>query len=119
MTDPQRFDVLFGLAIALLLTWLVLSAALAPPTRKMLRLEAAYRRFFPSDVLRGRDERLRRQLLVVAVLVILSLFLLGILLPRAPGPNSTFGSAFAPGHYLHTRRPSRIPTPAPSVNNSA
>jgi hypothetical protein len=85
MTDPQWFDVLFGSAIALLLTWLVLIAALAPPTRKMLRLEAAYRRFLSSDALRGRDERLRLQLLVVAVLVILSLFLLGILLPLAPG----------------------------------
>jgi hypothetical protein len=114
MTDPQWVDVLFGSAIALLLTWLVLIAALAPPTRKMLRLEAAYRRFLPSDALLGRDERLRLQLLVVAVLVILSLFLLGILLSRAMGERaveSTSTQSATPGGLSSSAGPSPTSDP--------
>jgi hypothetical protein len=37
--------VLFGVAVALLLTWLILIEALTIPKRKVLQLEAAYRRF--------------------------------------------------------------------------
>ena len=85
MTGLQRVGVLFGIAVALLSTWLLLIAAIAIPKGKMLRLEAAYRRFSSRGDVPGRGERLRLQLLVVAVLVILSLVLLGFLLSRAMG----------------------------------
>jgi hypothetical protein len=108
MTGHEWFGVLFGVAVALLLTWLLLIAALALPTRKMLRLEAAYRRFFPSGDVQDREERLRLQLLVVAVIVILSLFLL-LLLSRPPGDRaveSTSTQSATPGGQSSAAGPS-------------
>jgi len=113
MTGHEWFGVLFGVAVALLLTWLFLIAALALPTRKMLRLEAAYRRFFPSGDLQDREETLRLQLLVVAVIVILSLFLL-LLLSRPPGERaveSTSTQSAPPGGLSPSAGPSRPSDP--------
>ncbi|HET9779544.1 MAG TPA: hypothetical protein VFP81_09705 [Propionibacteriaceae bacterium] len=88
MTVHQWAPVLGGIAVALLSTWLLLIAALAIPTRKRYQLEAAYRRFSASGALRGRDERLRLRLLIVAVLIILSLVTLGLLLFRAESTST-------------------------------
>ena len=48
MTGHQGPEVLIGIAVALLLTWLLLIAALAIRRPKMFELAAAYRRFSPS-----------------------------------------------------------------------
>jgi hypothetical protein len=80
-------EVLIGIAVALLLTWLLLIAALAIRRPKTLQLEAAYRRFSPS-ALPGRNRRLRLTLLVLAVLVILNVVWLGLLLSRASGERA-------------------------------
>jgi hypothetical protein len=80
--------VLIGVAVALLLTWLLLIAALAIGSRKdkTRQLAAAYQRFSPSDALPGRNRRMMGlKLLVLAVLVILNVAWLGLLLSRAPG----------------------------------
>jgi hypothetical protein len=93
--------VLIGIAVALLLTWLLLIAALAirRPKGKMRHLEAAYRRFSPSDARPGRNRR-RLTLLVLAMLVILNVVWLGLLLSRAPGERvveSTSTLSASPG----------------------
>ncbi|HEX3205491.1 MAG TPA: hypothetical protein VHQ68_04560, partial [Propionibacteriaceae bacterium] len=66
---------LIGVAVALLLTWLLLIAALAIGSRKDKRhqLAAAYQRFSSSDALPGRNRRIGLKLLVLAVLVILNM----------------------------------------------
>ena len=76
---------LIGIAVALLLTWLILIAALAirRPKSKVVQLEAAYRQFSSSSVLPSRNSRLRLTLLVLAVLVVLNVVWLGLLLSRA------------------------------------
>ena len=90
MTDPQWHDVLVGITVALLLTWLLLIAALAirRPKGKMLQLEAAYRQFSSTGAVPGRNQRLRLKLLVLAVLVILNVVWLGLLLSRVPGEQA-------------------------------
>jgi hypothetical protein len=85
MAGYQGLEVLIGIAVALLLTWLLLIAALAIRRPKKLQLEAAYRRFSPSGALPDRNRRLRLTLVVLAVLVILNVVWLGLLLSRAPG----------------------------------
>jgi hypothetical protein len=90
MAGHQWLEVPIGIAVALLLTWLLLIAVLAlrRPKGKMLQLEAAYRRFSPTGALPGRTKRLRPTLLVLAVLVILNVVWLGLLLSRAPGERA-------------------------------
>jgi hypothetical protein len=85
MAGHQGLDVLIGIAVALLLTWLILIAALAirRPKSKEVQLEAAYRQFSSGGVLPSRNRRLRLTLLVLAVLVILNVAWLGLLLSRA------------------------------------
>ena len=85
MVGHQVLDVLIGVAVALLLTWLILIAALAMrrPKGKVVQLEAAYRQFSSGGVLPSRNRRLRLTLLVLAVLVILNVVWLGLLLSRA------------------------------------
>jgi hypothetical protein len=100
MTGDQSIGVPIGIAVALLLTWLLLIAALAIRRPKMIQLEAAYRRFSPSDALSGRNRRLRLTLLILAVLVILNAVWLGLLLSRAPGERaveSTVTQSATPG----------------------
>jgi len=88
MTGYQSFDVLIGIAVALLLTWLLLIAALAIRRPKLVQLEAAYRRFSPTGDQPGRNRRLRLTLLVLAVLIILNVVWLGLLLSRRPGERA-------------------------------
>jgi len=88
MTGYQSSDLLIGIAVALLLIWLLLIAALAIRRPKMLQLEAAYRRFSPSGALSSRNRRLRLTLLVLAVLLILNVGWLGLLLSRASGERA-------------------------------
>jgi len=94
--------VLIGIALALLLTWLILIAlAIRRPTSKVVQLEAAYRQFSSSGVLPSRNRRLRLILLVLAVLVILNVVWLGLLLSRASderaGQSSSSQSATPAG----------------------
>jgi hypothetical protein len=90
MVGHQVLDVLIGVAVALLLTWLILIAALAirRPKSKVVQLEAAYRQFSSRGVLPSRNRRLRLTLLVLAVLVILNVVWLGLLLSRASGERA-------------------------------
>jgi hypothetical protein len=88
MTGYQSSNLLIGIAVVLLLIWLLLIAALAIRRPKMLQLEAAYRRFSPSGALSSRNRRLRLTLLVLAVLLILNVGWLGLLLSRAPGERA-------------------------------
>ncbi len=103
MVGHQVLDVLIGIAVALLLTWLIFIAALAirRPKSKVVQLEAAYRQFSSSGVLPSRNRRRRLTLLVLAVLVILNVVWLGLLLSRAsgerPGQSSSSQSATSGG----------------------
>ena len=84
---------LIGVAVALLLTWLLLIAALAirRPKSKVLQLEAAYRQFSSSGALPDRNRRLQLTLLVLALLIILNVVWLGLLL--SPGSGERAGSS--------------------------
>jgi hypothetical protein len=90
MIGHQWLQVLTGIAVALLLTWLLLIAALATgrPRGKMLQLSAAYRRFSPSGTQPDPNRRLRPKMVVLAVLVVLNVVWLGLLLSRAPGEQA-------------------------------
>jgi hypothetical protein len=78
-------QVLIGIAVALLATWLLLIAALAIRRPKTIQLEAAYRRFSPSNALPGGDRKLRPTLVVLSALVILNAVWLWLLLSGASG----------------------------------
>jgi hypothetical protein len=100
MAGHQGPEVLIGIAVALLMTWLLLIAALVIRRPKTLQLEAAYRRFSPSRDLPGRNRRLRATLLVLAVLVILNVVWLGLLLSHGSGERaveSTPSQSASPG----------------------
>jgi hypothetical protein len=103
MAGHQGLKVLIGVAVALLLTWLILIAALAisRPKSKVVQLEAAYRQFSSSGALPDRNGRLQLTLLVLALLVILNVVWLGLLLSRAsgerPGQSSSSQSATSGG----------------------
>ena len=90
MIGQQWLQVLTGIAVALLLTWLLLFAALVSGRHKdkMLQLSAAYRRFSPGGVQPDRNRRLRLKLVVLAVLVVLNVVWLGLLLSRVPGEQA-------------------------------
>jgi hypothetical protein len=114
MTGHLWLEVPIGIAVALLLTWLILIAALAIRRPKMLQLEAAYRRFSPSDALPGRNRRLRLKQLVLAVLVILNVVWLGLLLSRAPGERAvefTSTQSATPGGLSSSAGPSPTSDP--------
>jgi hypothetical protein len=83
-------EVLIGIAVALLLTWLLLIAGLVRGRRKgkMLQLAAAYSRFSSSGALPDPNRRLRLKLVVLASLVVLNVVWLGLLLSRAPGEQA-------------------------------
>jgi hypothetical protein len=108
--------VLIGIAVALLLIWLLLIAALAigRPRGKMLQLSAAYRRFSPSDSQPDPNRRLRPKLVVLAVLVVLNVVWLGLLLSRAPGEQaveSTSIQSATPGRQSSSAGTSRASGP--------
>jgi hypothetical protein len=90
MIGQQWLQVLIGIAVALLLTWLLLIAALAMGRRrgKLLQLSAAYRRFSPSGTQPDRNRKLRLKLAVLAVLVVLNVVWLGLLLSRTAGEHA-------------------------------
>ena len=107
---------LIGIAVALLLTWLLLIAALAirRPKSKVVQLEAAYRQFSSSGVLPGRNRRLRLTLLVLAVIVILNVVWLGLLLSRTSGERarqSSSSQSATPGGVSSSSGPSSASDP--------
>jgi hypothetical protein len=123
MIGHQWLVVLIGIAVALLLTWLLLIAALAirRPKGKMLQLEAAYRQFSSTGAAPGRNQRLRLKLLVLAVLVILNVVWLGLLLSRVPGEQaveSTSTQSATPGPPSSGAGPSRASDPRPPTATS-
>jgi hypothetical protein len=102
MIGQQWLQVLIGIAVALLLTWLLLFAALVRGRHKdkMLQLSAAYRRFSPGGAQPDRNRRLRLKLGVLAVLIVLNVVWLGLLLSPAPGEQaveSTSSQSATPG----------------------
>jgi hypothetical protein len=114
VTGYQGLEVLIGIAVALLVTWLLPIAALAIRRPKMVQLEAAYSRFSPSGALPRRNRRLRLTLLVLAVLVILNVVWLGLLLSRAPGEpavESTSTQNPSPGGLSSSAGPSPASEP--------
>ncbi len=116
MAGHQGPDVLIGIAVALLLTWLILIAALAirRPKSKVVQLEAAYRQFSSSGVQPSHNRKLRLTLLVLTVLVILNVVWLGLLLSRASderaGQSSSSQSA-TPGGVSPSSGPSSASDP--------
>jgi hypothetical protein len=86
-------QVLIGIAAALLVTWLLLIAALAIRRPKTLQLEAAYRRFSPSNALPGPNRKLRLTLLVLTALVILNVVWLTLVLSEASGEGGVESSS--------------------------
>jgi hypothetical protein len=114
MTAYQRLEVLIGIPIALLVTCLLLIAALAIRRPKMLQLDAAYRRFSPSGALPGRNRRLRLILLVLMMLIILNVVWLGLLLARARderAAESTSTQSATPGGVWSSAGPSQASDP--------
>ena len=102
MIGQQWLQVLIGIAVALLLTWLLLFAALVRGRHKdkMLQLSAAYRRFSPGGAQPDRNRRLRLKLGVLAMLIVLNVVWLGLLLSPAPGEQaveSTSSQSATPG----------------------
>jgi hypothetical protein len=83
-------DVLIGIAVALLITWLLLIAGLIRGRRnsKMLQLAAAYGRFSSSGALPDPNRGLRLKLVVLALLVVLNVVWLGLMVSRAPGEQA-------------------------------
>jgi hypothetical protein len=111
--------VLIGIAVALLLTWLLLIAVLVIRRPKTLQLEAAYRRFSPSNALPRREPRPRLRLLVLGLFVILTAVWLGLLLFRASGEPAVESSPIqsaTPGGGQSTTEP---PASAPRSGSAA
>jgi hypothetical protein len=95
MIGHQWHQELTGIAVALLVTWLLLIAALALGRRngKMVQLSAAYRRFSPSGTQPDHNRTLRPRLVVLAALVVLNVVWLGLLLSQAPGEQAVTSTA--------------------------
>jgi hypothetical protein len=111
--------VLIGIAVALLLTWLLLIVVLVIRRPKTLQLEAAYRRFSPSNALPRREPRPRLRLLVLGLFVILTAVWLGLLLFRASGEPAVESSPIqsaTPGGGQSTTEP---PASAPRSGSAA
>jgi hypothetical protein len=105
--------VLIGIAVALLFTWLLLIDAVARgrPRGKTVQLAAAYRRFSSSSALPDRNRRVRLNLLVLAVLVILTVVGLWLLLSRGPGEPAVEDT---PAQRAAPDRPSSSVSPSPT-----
>jgi hypothetical protein len=116
--------VLIGIAVALLLIWLLLIAAFAIRRPKTLQLEAAYRRFSPSapqseaSALPGRNRRLLPTLLVLAVLVILNVAWLGLLLSRASGERAVESTGTQSATPSTTEPPASAPRSGPAAGEA-
>jgi hypothetical protein len=113
-------EMLIGFAVALLLTWLLLIAVLVIRRPKTLQLEAAYRRFSPTNALPPRREPLPRlRLLILGLFVMLTTVWLGLLLFRAsgePAVESTPIQSATPGGGQSTTEP---PASAPRSGSAA
>ena len=112
MIGQQWLQVLIGIAVALLLTWLLLFAVLVRGRHKdkMIQLSAAYRRFSPGGVQPDHNRTLRLKLMVLAVLVVLNVVWLGLLLSRAPDEQvveSTSSESATPGGQASSAATSR------------
>jgi hypothetical protein len=110
MTGYQGLEVLIGIPVALLVTCLLVIAALAIRRPKMLQLDAAYRRFSPSGGLPDRNRRLQLILLVLVMLIILNVVWLGLLLSRARderAAESTSSQTANPGGVWSSVGPSQ------------
>jgi hypothetical protein len=108
--------VLVGIAVALLVIWLLLFYAVARGRSKgkKLQLEEAYRRFASSGALPDRNRKVRLELLVLAVLVILNIVWLGVLLSRTPDERaltSTSAPSATPGGLPSSTVPSAAADP--------
>ena len=117
MIGQQWLQVLTGIAVALLLTWLLLIAALAIGRRngKIAQLSAAYRRFSPGGSQPDPNRKLRLKLVVLGVLVVLNVVWLGLLLSRAPGgqaAESTSAQSATPGSQSSSAATSRGSDPS-------
>jgi hypothetical protein len=114
--------VLIGIAVALLLTWLLLIAVLVIRRPKTAQLEAAYRRFSPSDALPPPEPRPRLGLLILGLFVVLTAVWLGLLLFRASGEpaveSSPIQSATPGGGQWTTEPPASAPSSG-SVDDEA
>jgi hypothetical protein len=116
--------VLIGIAVALLLIWLLLIAAFAIRRPKTLQLEAAYRRFSPSgpqseaSALPGRNRMLLPTLLVLAVLVILNVAWLGLLLSRASGERAVESTGTQSATPSTTEPPASAPRSGPAAGEA-
>jgi hypothetical protein len=116
--------VLIGIAVALLLIWLLLIAALAIRRPKTLQLEAAYRRFSPSapqseaSALPDRNRMLLPTLLVLAVLVILNVAWLGLLLSRASGERAVESTGTQSATPSTTEPPASAPRSGPAAGEA-
>jgi hypothetical protein len=111
--------VLIGIAVALLLTWLLLIAVLVIRRPKTAQLEAAYRRFSPSDALPPPEPRPRLGLLILGLFVVLTAVWLGLLLFRASGEPAVESSPIqsaTPGGGQSTTEP---PASAPRSGSAA
>jgi hypothetical protein len=103
--------VLIGIAVALLFSWLLLIDAVARgrPKGKTVQLAAAYRRFSSSGALPDHNRRVRLNLLVLVLLVILTVVGLWYLLSRGPGEAPT--QRAAPDGSSSRASPSPAPAP--------
>ena len=98
---------LIGIAVAMLLTWLLLITALVIRRPKTAQLEAAYRRFSPTNDLPRRGPP-RLTLLVLGLFAVLNAVWLGFLLFPASGQSavdSTPISSATPGGGQWTTEP--------------
>jgi hypothetical protein len=106
--------VLIGITVALLFSWLLLIDAVARgrPKGKTVQLAAAYRRFSSSGALPDHNRRVRLNLLVLVLLVILTAVGLWYLLSRGPGESaveSTPSQRAAPESSSSRASPSPAP----------
>lgn len=101
---------LIGIASTLLVTLVLVIAVLALRRPKTLQLEAAYRRFSPSDALPGHNRRPWLALSVLTVLVILNAVWLGLLLFRVSGERALESTS------THSANPDEV---SPSKGRSA
>ena len=121
MTGHEWLDVLIGVAVALLITCLLLVAALdlGRPEGKPLQLAAAYRRFSSNGSLPRRNQSPQQKVLVLIgccclVLAILNVVWFGLSLAGAPverAAESSSARSATPGGLSSSAGPPRAAAP--------